>query len=133
MSETDQVEEMMAQVLVVFGQGTGAIRIPRKTAAAIRSHYLSMKDRAIPVWASQAGAALERVRTVGRLAAQLAVARGASEVGPADFTAAAETVEQASRTPICNQEPRTPLGAQSWEKAEIETFHRTKGTVEPCS
>jgi len=103
MTEVDQVEEMLGQVLIVFGQGTGAIRIPRKTVAAIRSRYIAMKDRALPVWDTEAVEALDRVRIVGRLAAQRAVGRGANEVSAEDFLAAAGTVEPESRTSICNQ------------------------------
>ncbi len=103
MTEVDKVEEILGQVLVVFGQGTGAIRIPRKTVAAIRSRYLAMKDRALPVWDTEAVEALDRVRIVGRLAAQNAVARGANEVSAEDFLAAAAIVEPESRTSICNQ------------------------------
>ncbi|MRR13089.1 hypothetical protein EG835_11670 [bacterium] len=105
MTEADQVEEMLGQVLVVFGQGTGVIRIPRKTVAAIRSRYVAMKDRALPVWDTQAAEALDRVRIVGRLAAQNAVARGANEVSAEDFAVAADIVEPRSGTLICNQGP----------------------------
>lgn len=105
MSETDRVEEMMGQVLVVFGQGTGTIRIPRRTIAAIRGRYLAMKDRALPVWDTEAAEALDRIRIVGRLAAQNAVARGANEVTAEDFAAAADVVEPESGTSICNQGP----------------------------
>ncbi len=105
MTEIDAVEEIMGQVLVAFGQGTGAIRVPRTTVAAIRKHYLAMKDRAVPVWDSEGAEALDRVRIVGRLAAQKSVDRGANEVTAADFAAAAGTVEPESGTIICNKEP----------------------------
>jgi hypothetical protein len=105
MTEADQVEEMLGQVLVVFGQGTGVIRIPRTTVAAIRDRYLAMKDRALLVWEKEAAEALDRVRIVGRLAAQNAVARGSNEVSVDDFVAAARTVEPESRTIICNEIP----------------------------
>jgi hypothetical protein len=101
--EADQVEEMMGQVLVVFGQGTGTIRIPRTTVAALRTRYLAMKDRALPVWDKEGGEALDRVRIVGRLAAQNAIARGGNEITAADFTAAADIVEPSSGTLICNK------------------------------
>jgi hypothetical protein len=54
MSEMDRVDEMMGQVLVVLGQGTGTIGVPRRTIAAIRGRYLATKDRVLPVWDTEA-------------------------------------------------------------------------------
>ena len=105
MSDAEKVEEMLGQVLVAFGQGTGAIRVPRTTVAAIRSRYLGMKDRALPVWDKEGTEALDRIRIVGRLAAQKAVGRGANAVTAEDFVTAAGIVEPESGTSICNQGP----------------------------
>ncbi len=101
MHSPGDVDDVLGQVLIAFGQGTGAMRVPRKTVTAIRARYLAMADKALPRWEEDAVQALERVRAVGRLAAHLAVVRGDTRILAADFFRAAETVERDSGTPIC--------------------------------
>ncbi len=101
MAEPTEIDLMLGQALVALGQGMGAIRFPRQTVAAARAHFLGMAKRASATWDRDAVEALERVRMIGRLAAQLAVARGDVHVVEADFATAARSVETLSNTDIC--------------------------------
>jgi hypothetical protein len=102
MPDPAEVEEIAGQILIAFGQGTGAIRVPRVTVRAMRAYFTRFADKALPRWKEDGTEALERVRLMGRLAAQIAVGRGSLELGGEDFTKAADMVRLASKTDLCN-------------------------------
>jgi hypothetical protein len=101
MQESAEVEEIAGQILIAFGQGTGAIRVPRGTVRTMRAYFRRFAEKAVPRWGVDGSEVLERVRLMGRLAAQIAVGRGSHELGSDDFTKAADSVRMTSQTDIC--------------------------------
>ena len=96
-----EVEQIMGQFFVAFGQGTGCVRGAPHTIAAIRHHYVGMIEQYSASWEEDAVQVLERVRTVGRLAALNSLQHGSSTIGPEDFEAATGKVQHQSRTRWC--------------------------------
>ncbi len=92
-----ELEEVIGQCWVAFGQGTGSLGISRSGVAAGRSlfqRYASQEH--IEAWDKDALPALEFVRAMGRLAAQLATAEGLTFILEKHFnTAALKVLEQA--------------------------------------
>lgn len=101
MPDRDAVEEIVAQVFIAFGQGAGPLRVPRKTVRSMHDYLGRFAAKALPRWDADGTEALERVRLMGRLAAQLAVAAGRLEISAADFARSADTVRLASKTDLC--------------------------------
>ena len=102
------VNQILDQILVAFGQGTGAVRVARDAAAALRDRYEPyVDDRIVRDWDEVAVQVLERIRTMGRFAA-LRAAEGASTVITRPMVAEAiERVEKVSMTDLCP--PALPL------------------------
>lgn len=96
------IDDALGQMYVAFGHGAGSMRVSREAVRALSSRYRGILDReAEKHWEQEAVEVLERIRAVGRLAAQKAVARGDTIVQADDFTSAARTVEAASGTEYC--------------------------------
>jgi urease gamma subunit len=88
-----------AQALVVFGQGLESCRVSRSAVLAFRRHWaeLRLAPEELERWDEVAVHVLEWVRTVGRLAAQLALSRGEACVAREDVLAAFESVVRHAR------------------------------------
>jgi len=98
----DAKQEMLLQVMVAFGHGTGGLRVSRETIAAMSTHYLAKyRPEMAKEWAESAAQALERIEVTARLAAQKAVQAGRTSIGPQDFSEAAKQVESTSLTVWC--------------------------------
>ncbi len=80
----------IAQILVAFGQGTGMTRISQRAVMALHGRYFGHIDKSgiLPVWTDHAVQVLERIRTIGKLAALKALERGDTTIGEADVNAA---------------------------------------------
>lgn len=97
---------ILDQILVAFGQGTGAVRVAGQATAALRDRYEPYADdRVLASWGEVAVQILERIRAMGRLAA-LRAAEGASTVITRPMvTTAIESVEKVSLTDFCPPPP----------------------------
>ena len=100
-STYSEVEQILGQFFVAFGQGTGCVRVARETVAAIRNHYVDMIQEYSPSWEEDAVQVLERVRTVGRLAALNSLEQGSSTISPEHFKDATGKIQSRSRTRWC--------------------------------
>jgi hypothetical protein len=100
-------EGIMFQILVAFGQGTGATRVSQDAAVALRDLYFNAITNEIVTtrWGAEGGQALERVRALGRLAAFKALQRGDSKIVADDVTSSAPTVHTTSDTEFCPPRP----------------------------
>lgn len=100
---------VLDQILVAFGQGTGAVRVAGQAAAALRDRYEPYADdRVLASWGEVGVQVLERIRAMGRLAA-LRAAEGASTVITRPMvTKAIESVEEVSQTVLCPPPPPVP-------------------------
>jgi hypothetical protein len=96
-----EVEQILGQFFVAFGQGTGCVRVKRETIAAIRNHYIGMIETYSQSWEEDAVQVLERVRTVGRLAALNSLQQGSSAISPEHFLDATGRIQHSSRTRWC--------------------------------
>jgi len=96
-----EAERRVGQALVALGQGSGAIRVSRGAVDAFRARYLEPVARQIHAdwskgcdrWLEEGPNVLDRVRTQGRVAAQLAVDEGAMAIERRHLLAAVERVE----------------------------------------
>jgi hypothetical protein len=102
-------EGILDQVLVAFGQGTGAVRVAGQAAAALRDRYEPYADdRVLARWGEVGVQILERIRAMGRVAA-LRAAEGASTVITRPMvTTSIENVEKVSLTEFCPPPPPPP-------------------------
>lgn len=98
------VELILGQFYVAFGQGAGCVRVHRETIGAIREHYVGLIEKNADSWEAEGVQVLERVRTVGRLAALKAVQDGSSAIAPKHFTDSTTAVQARSRTRWCGME-----------------------------
>ena len=101
-SNQDPVELIVGQLLTAFGQGTNALRVSRESIAFLRDRYLpvvagDLKDQ----WEKEAVEILEKLRAMGRLAAQYATDRGSTTIATQDTEQAVHQVEDAADTPWC--------------------------------
>jgi len=95
-------EGIMAQIMVAFGQGTGATRVSQEAALQLRTIYFgAITDHLTQVWATEAVQVLERVRAIGKLAAHQAMTAGATAIGVGEVQASAKAVRQRSLSPFC--------------------------------
>lgn len=96
------IDGVMAQIWVAFGQGTGAVRVGHEAAWALRElYYDAIDETVLSVWESEAVQVLERIRTIGRLAAALALEQAQIAISRETVLAAAAAVEAASGTSLC--------------------------------
>jgi DNA-directed RNA polymerase beta subunit len=95
-------EGIMAQILVAFGQGTGATRVSQDAALQLRTIYFgAITDHLTGIWGTEAVQVLERVRAIGKLAAQRAVTAGETAIGVEDVQHSARAVREASISVFC--------------------------------
>jgi hypothetical protein len=100
-------EGIMSQILVAFGQGTGAIRVSQDAALELRRWYYDAITPTIidTQWETQAVQLLERARAIGSLAALKATGTGATAISPQDVYDSAVTVQVVSMTDLCPPPP----------------------------
>lgn len=102
-------EGIMAQLLVDFGQGTGALQVSQDAALELRRwYYDAITPEVIEQWEFYGPAVLLRMRAIGSLAALKAVQAGSTTITAKMVYEAAETVQETSDTPIC-PDPPEPL------------------------
>jgi hypothetical protein len=96
-------EGIMAQIMVAFGQGTGEIRVSQDAAMQLRTIYFAAITAEVvaSLWATEAVQVLERIRAIGRLAAQTATAAGATAISVDDVMSSAAAVQATSDTVLC--------------------------------
>ena len=83
--------EIFGQYVYAFGHGAGDMHVHRKTILALYERYNPYFDQ--KTWTQDAIHVLNWIRTIGRLAAQTSLTRGAIVIEEEDFTTAARTVE----------------------------------------
>jgi hypothetical protein len=116
MSLDSDVEERLGQALAAFGQGSGAIRIPRAMVTAFQETFRdSFRDviQSDPkAFEAKASYVLDVFRTLGSLAANLATAAGSVSIEPRYFRQAFVIVQAAERakngdkpTQFCGKAP----------------------------
>jgi len=92
MSTDYSKEGILAQALIAFGQGMGALRISHNAAKKVQDHYACLfevhKEDILKTWNEQAVQALERVRAVGRLLNSQVCAQGKTVCTEEDFASA---------------------------------------------
>jgi hypothetical protein len=103
-------EGIMSQILVAFGQGTGAIRVSQEAALELRRWYFDAITPQIvnTEWATKALQVLDRIRAIGTLAALKAILVGAVAVSQLDVYDSALTVQLTSDTELCPPPPIRP-------------------------
>jgi hypothetical protein len=103
-------EGIMSQILVAFGQGTGAIRVSQEAALELRRWYFDAITPQIVnhEWATKALQVLDRIRAIGTLAALKAILVGAVAVSQLDVYDSALTVQLTSDTELCPPPPIRP-------------------------
>jgi hypothetical protein len=97
---------IMAQLWVVFGQGTGAIRVSQDAVLELRRwYYDAITEDVVANWGSWCLQVLDRIRAIGSLAALKAIQQGSPTVSAMMVYEAALTVQERSDTPICPPVP----------------------------
>src|ERR1700710_1285014 len=91
---------IMAQIWVAFGQGTGAIRVSQEAALELRRWYFAAITPEIVAgtWDTAALQVLDRIRTIGSLAALKAVSAGATAISPQNVYDGAGTLADTAGT-----------------------------------
>ena len=102
-------EGILDQILVAFGQGTGAVRVAGQAAVALRDRYEPYADdRVLARWGEVGVQILERIRAMGRLAALRATEAASTVITRPMVTTAIESVEKVSLTDFCPPPPPPP-------------------------
>lgn len=98
-------EQILNQALVVFGQGTGAVRIEVFACESLRETLEGLFESRdfVSSWESIAVQVLERVRTAGRLAATLALEEARIAVNHHDVREALQRVRLSSKSKGCRE------------------------------
>lgn len=93
---------IMAQIWVAFGQGTGFTRVAQEACLKLHSlYYDAIKEELVQRWDEEAAQVLERIRALGKLAANKAIAAGATAITVDDVLASAAVVHRSSNSPWC--------------------------------
>jgi hypothetical protein len=100
-------EGIMAQILVAFGQGAGAIRVQQEAALELRRWYYGAitKDVIDEQWETEAVQVLDRIRAIGSLAALKATSNGSTAISTKEVFESATAVQETSNTPLCPPVP----------------------------
>jgi hypothetical protein len=107
-------EGIMSQVHLAFGQGTGTVRVSLDACRALADRYAPRIDsNVVGRWETEAVQVLERIRAIGRLAADRTALEGRIEISAADVTEAARRVEMSSMTPQCPPDPLAVTHAEA--------------------
>jgi hypothetical protein len=100
-------EGIMAQIWIAFGQGAGPIRVSQEAAMELHRWYF---DAITPEvvgehWETDALQVLDRIRTIGSLAALKATTIGSTAITPQIVYESASQVQDTSSTPLCPDKP----------------------------
>jgi hypothetical protein len=115
-------EGILAQILVAFGQGTGAVRVSQEACRPFHERYTPQIDaRVLAAWRSQGVQVLERIRAIGRSAALDTSLAGGTVISKETVVAAMQRVERMSRTDFC---PPPPDGEAEMPAIETMAFAR---------
>ena len=100
-------EGIMAQIWVAFGQGAGSTRVSQAAAMELHRWYFDAITPEVVAekWDTDAVQVLERIRTIGSLAALKTTSAGATTISPVEVYASAAAVQGASLTPLCPPAP----------------------------
>ncbi len=93
---------IMAQVLVAFGQGCGAVRVSQEACELFQERYAPLIDRSLlGAWKTEGVQVLERIRAIGRSALLQTNLEGVTEISRGAVLNAMKAVEASSRTSWC--------------------------------
>ena len=94
-------DEIMSQIYISFGQGTGLMRVSHRVGMALKARYFKFitEDVKATQWENEAVQALERIRALGRLMATRTMLAGKTVISDDIFTESAETIEKESLPP----------------------------------
>jgi len=100
--QSDPTATVMGHACVALGQGSGAVRVSRAAVQLFCAHYQpAIQGDLVGRWESVAVQVLERLRAVGRLAAQDAVLQGKTAIGPEETRRAVDAVEANQDCEFC--------------------------------
>lgn len=94
-------EEIMGQIYIAFGQGTGQMRVSRTVVTALKGRYFKFITDEVKEtkWEQEAVQALERIRALGRLMATRTMLSGRTVISDDIFLEAAVMIETESLPP----------------------------------
>jgi hypothetical protein len=105
-------EEILGQIYVAFGQGTGTMRVSHSVCSALKGRYARFitDDVKNTLWETEGVQALERIRALGRLMAVKTSMSGKTVIQDDIFAASAQTIEEESLPPsltsaLCGGDP----------------------------
>lgn len=109
-----QRDIILAQIYQALGQGTGPVRVSRAAVTALGQRYRALiTDAVVDQWGAQGPQVLERIRTIGRMAAQRTIAQGKTAIGAEECVQAAVAIEKVSATSFC------PPNPEAWQGGDI--------------
>ena len=88
------IEQILGQAFVALGQGTNGVRVSLEAVALARAVCRPVLEEVRDRWPQVVDAALEVVRTIGRVAAHLATEHGKTEIDWPDLLWAAAIVSK---------------------------------------
>ncbi len=96
-------QDLIAQTMVAFGQGTGYMRVSHEATRALLARYETWIEQKglLRTWETDAVQILERIRAIGRLAALRATQDGRTAINAVDVRNAVPTIETSSATEVC--------------------------------
>ncbi len=98
--------DLICQTMVAFGQGARDMRISHKACRAVLARYQPwIEKKAIrDMWEKEAVQILERIKALGRLAADCATKKGRTAIQDDDVEESIPVMERASATMLCEAE-----------------------------
>ncbi len=85
-----QVHEILAQIFIAFGQGAGTMTVSREAIRAATRTYTSLVQANVTKWRDIELQTLEYARSLGRVAAHLALRDGSQVVRDEHYREASE-------------------------------------------
>lgn len=94
-------DEIMGQIYIAFGQGTGQMRVSHRVGTALKNRYFKFitEDVKNAEWEKEGVQALERIRALGRLMATRTMLSGKTVISDDIFVEAAVAIELESLPP----------------------------------
>lgn len=94
-------EEIMGQIYMAFGQGTGQMRVSHTVGTALKGRYFKFINDKVKQteWEKEGVQALERIRALGRLMATRTMLSGKTVISDEFFVEAALAIETESLPP----------------------------------
>lgn len=100
-SGVGELETVVAQLYIAFGQGAGSLYVSPEAIAAGRRQYEQLVAKNLEKWPQASLKALEYARAIGRVAAHLAVSEGWNTIQGDHYTSAAEMVRKNCHVEFC--------------------------------